>query len=300
MHLPTLLTWATATLPLAQSLQSGIYTHYPDCVNGPSILATNLVCNANATPAARAAAIIAAFNITEKLANLRDAATGSARLGLPAYEWWSEALHGVASSPGVNFSSSGNYSYATSFPMPILFSSAFDDQLVQDIASVISTEARAFSNAARAGLDFFTPNINPYRDPRWGRGAETPGEDPFRIQNYVRNLLIGLEGTHDGSFNATAKPFKKMIATCKHFAAYDLEDWDGDVRYGFDARVTSQDLAGYFLPPFQTCARDQNVGSIMCSYNAVNGVPSCANGYLMESILREHWGWSADNNYVTR
>ena len=101
------------------------------------------------------------MNITEKLANLIDRSNGSVRLGLPAYEWWQEALHGVANSPGVNFSSAGAFSYATSFPVPLLFSAAFDDKLVLDIATVISTEARAFSNAARTGLDFFTPNINP-------------------------------------------------------------------------------------------------------------------------------------------
>ncbi|KAK0836018.1 hypothetical protein LTR73_000519 [Friedmanniomyces endolithicus] len=283
----------------AAQLQSGIYTHYPDCKNGPELLTSNLVCDTSASPAARAAAIINAMNITEKLANLLDVANGTARLGLPPYEWWSEALHGLAGSPGVNFTDAGEYSYATSFPMPILFSAAFDDPMVQDIATVISTEARAYSNVARAGLDFFTPNINPFKDPRWGRGSETPGEDPTRIQGYVRSLLIGLEGTDDGAFNTSGSGQKKMIATCKHFAGYDLEDWDGYIRYGFDAFITSQDLAEYYLPPFQTCARDQNVGSIMCSYNAINGIPSCANSYLQETILREHWGWTTDNNYIT-
>jgi len=150
----------------AAQLQSGIYTHYPDCKNGPELLTSNLVCDTSASPAARAAAIINAMNITEKLANLLDVANGTARLGLPPYEWWSEALHGLAGSPGVNFTDAGEYSYATSFPMPILFSAAFDDPMVQDIATVISTEARAYSNVARAGLDFFTPNINPFKDPR--------------------------------------------------------------------------------------------------------------------------------------
>lgn len=186
---------------LLGALKFCIALQYPDCSNGPSILTHNLVCNPNAPDAARAAAIVAAMNITEKLANLieyvyigdegtketladisNSNSPGSARLGLPPYEWWSEALHGVAYSPGVNFSSSGAYSYATSFANPILLSAAFDDDMIQDVATVISTEARAFSNVGRAGLDFFTPNINPYRDPRWGRGMETPGEDPFRIK----------------------------------------------------------------------------------------------------------------------
>ncbi|KAK1090299.1 hypothetical protein LTR48_008566 [Friedmanniomyces endolithicus] len=167
------------------------------------------------------------MNITEKLANLLDVANGTARLGLPPYEWWSEALHGLAGSPGVNFTDAGEYSYATSFPMPILFSAAFDDPMVQDIATVISTEARAYSNVARAGLDFFTPNINPFKDPRWGRGSETPGEDPTRIQGYVRSLLIGLEGTDDGAFNTSGSGQKKMIATCKHFVSHGLTSIPG-------------------------------------------------------------------------
>jgi len=98
---------------------------------------------------------------------------GAPRIGLPAYEWWSEALHGVAASPGVSFArGSGEFSHATSFANPILMSAAFDDDLIEKVATVVSTEARAFSNAGRAGLDFWTPNINPYKDPRWGRGME--------------------------------------------------------------------------------------------------------------------------------
>lgn len=169
-------------------------------------------------------------------------------------------------------------------------SAAFDDALIEEVASIVSTEARAFSNVGRAGLDFWTPNINPYKDPRWGRGAETPGEDPFRIKGYTKSLLRGLEGN---------QKFKKIIATCKHFAAYDLEKWNTAVRYGFNAVVGMQDLVEYYLPPFQQCARDSKVGSIMCSYNALNGTPACASTYLMHDVLREHWGWTEDNQYIT-
>ena len=153
----------------------------------------------------------------------------------------------------MNFSSKGDYSYATSFPQPILMGAAFDDQLIHDVASVVSTEGRAFNNANRTGLDFWTPNINPYKDPRWGRGQETPGEDPYHIQSYVKNLIDGLQGGEDPST-------KKVVATCKHFAAYDLESWEGTYRYDFDAIVNPQELVEYYLQPFQTCARDANVG----------------------------------------
>ena len=151
---------------VVQSTQAAIapfYTTYPDCINGPKLLTTNQVCNTSASPAVRAAALVAAMPFADKLQNLVDQSNGSKALGLPPYEWWSEALHGVASSPGVNFSDSGAYSSATSFPGPISMSAAFDDEMIFQVASVIATEARAFSNHHRAGLDFFTPNINPYR-----------------------------------------------------------------------------------------------------------------------------------------
>lgn len=100
---------------------------------------------------------------------------------------------------------------------------AFDDDLIRDVATVISTEARAFNNDDRAGLDFWTPNINPYKDQRWGRGQETPGEDPFHLSSYVHALIEGLQGSPDDKY-------KRVVATCKHFVAYDLEMWNGNFR----------------------------------------------------------------------
>lgn len=152
---------------------------------------------------------------------------------------------------------------------------------------MISTEARAFNNFGRSGLDYFTPNINPFKDPRWGRGQETPGEDPFHISQYVLQLIDGLQGGID------PKTFK-VAADCKHFAAYDLELWQGIDRFHFDATVTPQDLSEFYLPPFQTCVRDAKVASVMCSYNEVNGVPSCANSFLLQDILRDLWGFDED------
>ena len=127
-----------------------------------------------------------------------------------------------------------------------------------------------------------------FKDPRWGRGQETPGEDPFHLQQYVYNLIVGLQGGVD------PMPYFKVVADCKHFAAYDMDNWEGIVRYGFDARVTQQDLSDFYLPPFQTCVRDAKVASVMCSYNAVNGIPSCANSFLLQDILRDTWGFTED------
>jgi beta-D-xylosidase 4 len=228
---------------------------YPDCVNGP--LASNTVCNASASVSERAKAFVAALTIDEKFNLTGSTSPGVTRLGVPSYVWWSEALHGVASSPGVNFSHSGDYSYATSFPQPILMGAAFDDVLINAVATVVSTEARAFNNANRSGLDYWTPNINPYKDPRWGRGQETPGEDPYHLKSYVKNLIDGLQGATPENKDPA---IKKVVATCKHFVAYDLESWNGNSRNEFDAIVTTQDLAEYYMQPFQTCARDANVG----------------------------------------
>jgi len=285
-----------ASIALAALPCLSVAFSYPDCVNGP--LADNLVCNSQASEVDRAAALVSAFNITEKLSLLINDQPAIPRLGLDAYNFWSEALHGVAGSPGVNFSfTGGEFSYATSFPQPILTSAAFDDDLVLQIATIISTEARAYSNAGRTGLDFFTPNINGYRDPRWGRGQETPGEDVFRTSQYTKYLLQGLEG-------GINPPIKKVIATCKHFAAYDLEqnrDPSSVIynRFGYNAVVNTQDLAEYYLPPFQQCARDSKVGSMMCSYNTLNGIPACSNKYLLQDIARDHWNWTDRHQYIT-
>jgi beta-D-xylosidase 4 len=174
--------------------------------------------------------------------------------------------------------------------MPILMSAAFDDDLIYKVATIIGTEARAFGNGGMAPVDFWTPNVNPYKDPRWGRGSETPGEDAVRVKGYTKQLLAGLEGNG---------PQRRIVATCKHYAGNDLEHWGSVDRHNFDAKITLQDLAEYYLQPFQQCARDSKVGSFMCSYNSVNGVPACADKYLLQTILREHWGWNEHNNYIT-
>ncbi|KAK7737380.1 hypothetical protein SLS53_006685 [Cytospora paraplurivora] len=244
----------------------------------------------------RARALISLFTTAEKINATISTSPGVSRLGLPSYQWWSEGLHGLAKSPGIHFSSgNSNFSYSTSFPQPITLGAAFDDDLVHAVASVISTEARAFSNAGRAGLDFWTPNINPFRDPRWGRGQETPGEDPYHLSSYVKSLIAGLEGTGDVEWNENGK-YKKIASTCKHFAGYDVENWDGNYRYQFDASISTQDLVEYYLPSFQTCARDAKVGGFMCSYNAVNGVPTCADSWLLNDVLREHWNWTGGDS----
>jgi xylan 1,4-beta-xylosidase len=174
----------------------------------------------------------------------------------------------------------------------VTMASAFDDDLIYAIGDVISTECRAFNNYNRSGLDFWTPNINPFRDPRWGRGQETPGEDTLVVKRYIDNMVTSLQGGRNPEQY-------KIIATCKHYTGYDMESWEGNTRYGYNAIINPHDLASYYMQPFVQCARDTKVGSIMCAYNAVNGVPSCADPYTIESVLRGHWNWTADENYIT-
>lgn len=195
----------------------------------------------------------------------------------------SEALHGIAGSyGGVNFTN-GPVTCASQFPEPILMSAAFSRDLINEVATAISTEARAMNNVGQAGMTFFTPNINLYRDPRWGRGQETPGEDPYLASEYVYALITGLQGGVDDRY-------LKVVADCKHFAAYDLENWDNVTRFEFNAIVSDQDLQESLLPAFESCIRDAHVGSIMCSYNALNGVPACGNSFLLQDLARDAWG----------
>lgn len=281
----------------------------PVCYTNP--LCANKVCDKSLSTSDRIKALLSQMTLTEKISNVVDSAGGVFRLGLPSYEWWSEALHGVAGSPGVSFATPNgtDFSYATSFPMPILMSAAFDDDLINKVASVVGKEARAFGNYGHAGFDFWTPNINPFRDPRWGRGLETPGEDAYHVQRYIHSLIPGLQ---TGTEQVGNVDHKQVIATCKHYAAYDIEQG----RNGNDYDPTQQDLGEYFLQPFKTCVRDVKFGSIMCSYNAVDGkrlnatklslanlqcvgIPACASEYLLQTVLREHWGFEYDFNYVT-
>ncbi|KAL2758544.1 glycoside hydrolase family 3 protein [Sodiomyces alcalophilus JCM 7366] len=265
-------------------------TFWPNCTEEP--LSLNAVCDQTLSPPERAAALVAALYPEEKLQNIISQSNGTDRLGLPFYNWWSEALYGVTHAPGVRFRDTAPFNHATSFPMPVLTAATFDDDLTEAVGNVIGIEARAWGNAGYSGIDFWTPNVNPFKDPRWGRGSETPGEDVLRVKRYAERIIRGMEGP-------VPDQERRIISTCKHYAGNDFEDWNGTTRHDFDARISMQDFAEYYMSPFQTCARDEKCGSIMCAYNAVNGVPSCASEYLLQTILREHWGWTEHNNYIT-
>ncbi|GAV89979.1 Glyco_hydro_3 domain-containing protein/Glyco_hydro_3_C domain-containing protein/Fn3-like domain-containing protein, partial [Cephalotus follicularis] len=240
-------------------------------------------CNVSLGVKERARDLVERLTLQEKIGFLVNSANNVSRLGIPKYEWWSEALHGVSYvGPGTHFSTL--VPGATSFPQVILTAASFNVSLFEAIGKVVSTEARAMYNVGLAGLTFWSPNVNIFRDPRWGRGQETPGEDPLLSSKYASGYVRGLQQTDDGDPDRL-----KVAACCKHYTAYDLDNWKGVDRYHFNAVVTKQDLDDTFQPPFKSCVIDGNVASVMCSYNQVNGTPTCADQDLLTGVIRGEW-----------
>ncbi|KAK4751874.1 hypothetical protein SAY87_020672 [Trapa incisa] len=253
-----------------------------DIGSNPS-LADFPFCNASLGVQDRVDDLVRRLTLPEKIGNLVNNAASVSRLGIPKYEWWSEALHGVSYvGPGTHFSSL--IPGATSFPQVILTAASFNATLFEAIGKVVSTEARAMHNVGLAGLTFWSPNINIFRDPRWGRGQETPGEDPLLSSKYASGYVRGLQQTDDGNPDRL-----KVAACCKHYTAYDVDNWKGVDRYHFNAIVTRQDMDDTFQPPFKSCVIDGNVASVMCSYNQVNGKPTCADPDLLAGVIRGQW-----------
>ncbi|KAJ4835985.1 hypothetical protein Tsubulata_022939, partial [Turnera subulata] len=237
----------------------------------------------------RASDLVKQMTLSEKVLQLGNTNRGVPRLGLPKYEWWSEALHGVSNvGPGTFFDDLVPSS--TSFPTVITSAASFNESLWKTIGQAVSTEARAMYNLGRAGLTYWSPNINVVRDPRWGRAIETPGEDPFVVGKYAANYVRGLqdvEGTENFK-DLNSRPLK-VSSCCKHYAAYDVDNWKGIVRESYDARVAEQDMVETFLRPFEMCIKEGDVSSIMCSYNRVNGIPTCADPKLLNQTIRRDW-----------
>ncbi|XP_073307849.1 beta-xylosidase/alpha-L-arabinofuranosidase 2-like [Primulina huaijiensis] len=246
-------------------------------------------CDSSLDIKTRVSDLVSRLTLQEKIGWLVNGAKGVSRLGIPNYQWWSEALHGVSYvGPGTKFS--GLVPGATSFPQVLLTAATFNESLFETIGKVVSTEARAMYNVGLAGLTFWSPNINIFRDPRWGRGQETPGEDPVLSSRYGAGYVRGLQQRDDGD-----KERLKVAACCKHYTAYDLDNWKGFKRYNFDAVVTKQDMDDTFQPPFKSCVLDGNVASVMCSYNQVNGKPTCGDPDLLAGVIRGQWNL---NGYI--
>ncbi|XP_022722284.1 beta-D-xylosidase 1 [Durio zibethinus] len=230
--------------------------------------------------------LLGRLTLEEKIRLLVNNAAAVPRLGIQGYEWWSEALHGVSNvGPGTKFG--GAFPAATSFPQVITTAASFNESLWEQIGRVVSDEARAMYNGGMAGLTYWSPNVNIFRDPRWGRGQETPGEDPVLAGKYAASYVRGLQ-------SATGNRLK-VAACCKHYTAYDLDNWNGVDRYHFNARVSKQDLVDTYDVPFKACVVEGKVASVMCSYNQVNGKPTCADPDLLKGTIRGQWGL---NGYI--
>jgi beta-glucosidase len=230
-------------------------------------------------PAAeRAADLVRRMTVAEKIAQTMTAAPAIPRLGIPAYDWWNEALHGVARA-----------GRATVFPQAIALAATFDEPLVRQIAGAISDEARAKFNQAQArgdrgryhGLTFFSPNVNIFRDPRWGRGQETFGEDPVLTARLAVAFIGGMQGDDPHTL--------KTIATAKHFAVHSGPEAE---RHVFDARPSAHDLADTYLPQFEAAVRQGQVGAVMAAYNRVDGEACSASPKLLAETLRAQWGFT--------
>ncbi len=230
----------------------------------------------------RAKELVGRMTLEEKASQLRYDAPAIPRLGVPAYNWWNEGLHGVARA-GV----------ATMFPQAIGTAAAFDTELLEKIGDVIAVEGRAKYNAYREeedrdiykGLTFWSPNVNIFRDPRWGRGHETYGEDPYLTGELGKAFVEGLQG--DGEY-------LKAAACAKHFAVHSGPE---AVRHKFNAKASKKDLRETYLPAFEKLVKEAGVEAVMGAYNRTNGEPCCGSKTLMEDILRGEWEF--EGHYVS-
>jgi beta-glucosidase len=226
---------------------------------------------------ARVHDLVSRLTLKEKASLLGYNSVAVPRLGIPAYNWWNEALHGVARAGD-----------ATIFPQAIALAATFNPDLAKQESNIISTEARAKYNLAIAqdrhiqymGLTFWTPNINIFRDPRWGRGQETYGEDPFLTATMGSSFVRGLQGDDPR--------YLKVSATAKHFAVHSGPEATRD---SFNAIVDEKDLRETYLYAFHALVSNAKVESVMAAYNRINGVPNSVNKVLLTDILRKEWGF---------
>ncbi|HKM06114.1 MAG TPA: glycoside hydrolase family 3 C-terminal domain-containing protein [Sphaerochaeta sp.] len=224
----------------------------------------------------RAQELVEQMNLPEMMSQLRHDAPGIDRLGIPAYNWWNEGLHGAARS-----------GTATVFPQAIGLSALFDPEFLFSVADIISTEQRAKYNLYKGendrdiykGLTLWSPNVNIFRDPRWGRGQETFGEDPYLTTRLGVAFIKGLQGDTD---------ILKTASCVKHLAAHSGPE---PLRHGFNAVVNRKDLEETYLPAFEAAVKEAKVDAVMGAYSALNGEPCCASSFLMEKTLRDSWGF---------
>ena len=235
--------------------------------------------NTKLTPEERAKDLLPRLTLAEKAALMQNNSPAIPRLGIKAYEWWNEALHGV-----------GRTGLATVFPQAIGMAASFNDALLFDVFTAVSDEARAKSNKYSEqgglkryqGLTYWTPNINIFRDPRWGRGQETYGEDPYLTSKLGVAVVKGLQGPDDAEYD-------KLHACAKHFAVHSGPEWN---RHSYNAeKISPRDLWETYLPAFKDLVQKADVKEVMCAYNRYEGEPCCGSNRLLTQILRDEWNY---------
>lgn len=235
--------------------------------------------NKSLSPTERAADLVSRLTLEEKIALMQNNSSAVKRLGIKPYEWWNEALHGVARN-----------GLATVYPQAIGMGASFNDTLLYQVFTSISDEARVKYRQAReagnykryTGLTFWTPNINIFRDPRWGRGQETYGEDPYLTSRMGLSVVNGLQGPQNTKYN-------KTHACAKHYAVHSGPEWN---RHSFNAEnINPRDLWETYLPAFQDLVIQGNVKEVMCAYNRFEGDPCCGSDRLLINILRNEWNY---------
>lgn len=262
-------------------------------------------CNTNLTRSQRIDDYVQRIPVKQKIQMMVHQARGYDQLSVPPYQWWSEGLHG-ALQPCV--CQENTCKCPTSFPCPSGLGNAFNKTLWRAIGSVVGREARAISNLRKRndgygigitdydGLTYWSPTINPQRDPRWGRNQESPSEDPYVVSDYAKAFVQGLQQGRATSGKKNVQ-ILQVGACCKHFIANSLEGGTDESvsRHNFNARISEFDLQHYYEIPFQACVDAGSIG-VMCSYNALNGIPMCANQPFLKDLLRKDWKF---DGYVT-
>ena len=241
--------------------------------------------DASLTAEQRADDLLGRLTLDEKVKLMMDVSPAIPRLGIPAFQWWNEALHGV-----------GRNGFTTVFPITTQMAASWDDALLYQVFTAVSNEARAKNQEAKKtgkvqryqGLSFWTPNINIFRDPRWGRGQETYGEDPYLTERMGLAVVNGLQGqTADGK--SGQQKYKKLLACAKHFAVHSGPEWSRH-RISID-NLPQRDFWETYMPAFKALVTEANVREVMCAYNSIDGEPCCSDQRLLRHILRDEWGF---------
>jgi len=244
--------------------------------------------NTSLSAAERADDLLGRLTLEEKVSLMMDTSPAIERLGIPQFQWWNEALHGI-----------GRNGFATVFPITMGMAASWDDALLHKVFTAVSDEARVKAQQAkRSGdikryqsLSFWTPNINIFRDPRWGRGQETYGEDPYLTSKMGLAVVRGLQGmTYDGQDVLSTVNYRKLLACAKHFAVHSGPEWN---RHEFNVEnLPERDLWETYLPAFKALVQEGKVAEIMCAYQRIDGQPCCSQTRYEQQILRDEWGFN--------